>query len=113
MKVVLANTSGEDLDISGGVDGNTGIRSNHIFEIRNDQGETVPQKVHKQTEPMTGNVFFGVLKPGEKSITVEDISRAYAFTRPGKYTIQMSRPIPGSSKDEVVKSNMITVIVAP
>jgi hypothetical protein len=113
VKIELTNTSSDDLDISGGVDGDTGIRSNHLFEIRDAEGGIVPRKPRKQAGPLTGSAHFVVLKPGETSTTVEDLGRAYDMAKPGKYTIQMSRPVAGTSSDEMVKSNEITVTVAP
>lgn len=112
IKSQLTNTSGQDLNVSGGIDRDTGLKSNHIFDVRDKAGNSVTKKSHKQVGPLTGSVVFGTLKQGESSVHVEDVSRAYDLSRPGQYVIQISRPIP-SDPQQVVKSNKITVTVTP
>jgi len=125
--VKLTNTSNEDLNVSSGVDLHTGILSNHLFQIRNELGEIVGKKSQPQphsqagndaakpeedpTGPETSKVIFGALKPGEHYSVVDDISRAFDLSRPGKYTIAVSHH--GKSKGEVVKSNVITITITP
>ena len=41
------------------------------------------------------------------------VSRLFDFSRPGKYSIEVSRHISSDPKSEIVKSNTITVNVLP
>ena len=113
IKVALTNTSGKDLNVSGGFDRQTGLRSSHSYEIRGPSGTLIPKKPHKQNGPLTGSVIFETLGAGESSLQVEDISRAYDLNQPGRYVIQVSRAVPGDPKHAVVKSNTIVITVTP
>jgi len=64
-------------------------------------------------ELATGRAVFRTLKAGT-SITDEiNLNRLDDFSRPGQYTIQVSRPVSENPKDGVVKSNEIHVSVTP
>jgi hypothetical protein len=85
------------------------------YDVRDDGGNLVPKAV--RSAPEEGNGWSGIpraIKPGE---TCEarggSIDHLYDMTRPGKYTIQVSRRISNDPKDGVVKSNIITVTVTP
>jgi hypothetical protein len=112
IRIELTNTSNKDLNVSGGIDADTGMKSNHLFEIRGPDGKLLAKKLHKQSGPLTGDAVFGALKAGESSVHVEDISRAYDMSRPGRYVIQMSRPVPEDPR-QLVKSNVLTVTITP
>jgi hypothetical protein len=53
-----------------------------------------------------------MLKPGQSRDDTTNISEAYDLL-PGKYTVQLSMPVPGDATAGVVKSNKITIQVAP
>jgi hypothetical protein len=61
--------------------------------------------------PTHFGIYFLTLKPGETVTDPLDISRMYDMTRPGKYTIQLERR--EEVRYTIVKSNVITVTVAP
>jgi hypothetical protein len=54
-----------------------------------------------------------VLKPRESHEDTAPLTRACAFTRPGRYEIQVSRAIRGDPQHRIVKSNKITLTVGP
>jgi hypothetical protein len=127
VKVELTNISNKNLNVGSWVDLNSGVLFSHLFEVRNAAGEVVVKKTYPKpqtdagsawgmpeensTGPEIGNVILLVLKPGEKFTIVEDVSRLYVLTVPGKYTIQMSHLVPGKSKDKAVNSNVIAITV--
>ena len=127
VKVELTNTSNKDLNVSSGVDLNSGVLFTHSFEVHNETGKLVPPRIHTHqqsqtgsapakpeenpTGPETGRVIFGVLKPGEKYSVVDDISRVYDLSESGRYTIQMAHPLPDKSSKDGVKSNVVTITV--
>lgn len=54
------------------------------------------------------------IAPGESHDELVPIDRTCDFSRPGKYTIQISRSfLDASGESEVIKSNTITIIVLP
>ncbi len=62
--------------------------------------------------PWSGGVFSGKLAPGN-SLTpaIDEVSKAYKMTAPGRYAIQAMRWDPIAKME--VKSNVVTVTVIP
>jgi hypothetical protein len=112
VKIKVTNVSDHPLNLSGGL-GNTGLASSHLFEINGPAGRVLSRNALRQGEPLTGDVVFRTLKPGETFTEIEDVGRAYDMTKPGRYVIQLSRPIPDDREHRVVKSNKIAVTVTP
>lgn len=112
--VRLTNTSQEMIDTSANVDSRTGLDPNFDIDIRNSSGHSAPKRTYKHPEFRTGQAFIGrALKPGETLTEHFDLSRAYELTEPGNYVVQVSRTAPERLGGGVVKSNKITVTVAP
>ena len=81
------------------------------YDIRDGRGNLV---VENTTTPGFAGSFppARVLKPGESQHIGDDVLNIlYNLSRPGVYTIQMSRAISNNPKDGAVKSNTITVTV--
>jgi hypothetical protein len=113
INVHLTNTSNRDLDASANISDMTRVDPNYLFDVRDSSGKSVPRRVYQHPELATGHAIFRTIKPGEDVTDVEDVSRLYDLTHPGKYVIQVSRRISDNEKDGVVQSNAITITVAP
>jgi hypothetical protein len=116
IKVQLKNTSKHNLSLDYDADPRTGVGFSHQYEVRDSSGS--PAQKRPISHPETGSTGHGwparILKPGESmDINGDRISRLYDLSQPGKYTIQLSRIASVDAKDDVVKSNTITVTVMP
>lgn len=67
-----------------------------------------PELASQSLDPPT------IIKPGESKVVGTDfLNVAYNLTRPGEYTVQLSRQFSHRGKEEVVRSNKIIVTVTP
>ena len=113
--VHITNTSKTNLSFGYDQDSRTGICSGHQYEVRGGDGTAVPMRPIQH--PEVGSTGHGwparVLKPGESmDIPGDYISHAYDLSRPGEYTMQLSRAIGDDPKHGFVKSNIIALTVA-
>lgn len=118
LDVVMTNTS--DHEIACDFYWYDALDRNYIYDVVDEDGYPVPKIVRKtpsNTDPC-------ILSPGESRSSGGVISRAFDLSRPGKYTIQVSRPIwgddqkPGTAgtvqnNEPEIKSNKITITVLP
>jgi hypothetical protein len=111
VKIEMKDVSNHDVDCTGAP--SNGLDRAYQYEVRDDRGRLVPKIVKKH--PEIGETFSTWpcrLKPGETATAAGGlISRLYDMSRPGQYTIQVSRSISDNPKDGVVKSNKITITV--
>ena len=111
--IQLRNTSKEPLDLSANISDLTGIDPNYIYDIRDEHGTPVPKRIYPHPELATGHAVIRSLGPGEITEETEPISRLLDMSKPGKYSIEVSRSIPGGPHGAVVRSNKIFVVVTP
>ncbi len=108
VRVRLTNTS--TLDINGSTANIKGFGLVYTYEVRDQSGKKLEQKQIDVTHQASAQVF--TLKPGESRGDLTRLNEAYDLS-PGKYTIQLSKPLSDEPGAEVVKSNKITVTVTP
>ena len=114
VNVNLTNTSNQDIDTSANISSLTGIDPNFVFDVRDAAGNLVPKVVYEHPELADGKLIMDrLVKPKESLIEQEEVSRLHDMSRPGQYLIQVSRPVSKNKKDDVVKSNKITLAVTP
>jgi hypothetical protein len=121
VEVVMTNTSNHDVSCTSSY--SNGLDRNYQYDVRDAEGRPVPQIESKYHGGVS--VWKCSLDPGESDNPKGGrISVLYDFSRPGKYTIQVSRGqfgdenrpgTEGTNKAElpVIKSNKITIIVVP
>jgi len=109
IRIRLVNNSNHDIDQSGlyayGL-----LNPNYQYDVRTENGRPVRPK--KLEGPIIGSFVAGSVKQGAAVEQSTVISAAYDLP-PGKYFIQLARPISQNPKDGVVKSNKITITVTP
>jgi len=92
----------------------TGLDPAYEYDVRNGNGNPVGKHVINHME-LGSRDFQGLgceFRPGESSTSGgNEITRLYDLSQPGEYSIQVSQPVTGKPKAEVVKSNTITVTV--
>jgi hypothetical protein len=118
LDVTMTNTSGHDVDCAI-FSMNHALDGNYQYDVVDEDGAPVP-KIEKKSN--VSSAYPCIIKPGETSKSGGTLNVLYDFHRPGKYTVQVSRPIwgddqrPGTggtvqNNQPVVKSNTITVTV--
>ena len=115
VEVVLKNTSAKPLDCSVAISDLTGQDPSLTFDVRDERGNLAPRRVYSYPELATGHAIVGcAVAPGETRTEGQDITRIYDITRPGVYTIQVSKAISLTNAGAgVVKSNKMTITVSP
>jgi len=119
--IVMTNTSDHDVECTG--NGINALDRNYRYEVIDEQGP-VPKIRRKHPEiGEDGSLWPCVIKPGGTAHAAGGlISILYDFHRPGKYTVQVSRPIWGDDQrpntfgkvedsHRGIKSNIITITV--
>jgi hypothetical protein len=118
IKIRLTNTSNHPIDISEVRTHGCSVNQGYRYDIRDATGrvaEILPE-IQARTESggrVVATVQIHTLNPGEALEETTDLSRCYDMTTPGEYTIQLSRENSEDLKQAPVKSNKITVTVAP
>ena len=87
-----------------------GFAISYTYDIRDQSGNKVAQKPFDQTHPGGGSIL--ILKPGQNQGESTVIS-AYYDLWPGRYTVQISKPVSDKPGAEVVRSNKISITVIP
>jgi hypothetical protein len=117
--IEMKNISDHEIDCAAA--NSNGTDRNYRYEVLDEHGHPAPKIVTKAPSEKTPCI----LGPGNNAFySGTQISDAFDFSRPGKYTIQLSRPIwgddqiPGTGRtaqnsQAVVKSNRITITVLP
>jgi hypothetical protein len=108
IKIKLTNTSDEVVDCSSS-DSNA-LDRRYIYDVRDENGKSV-EIPGDHPELGGGSIQFCELAPRDSRTSGSRLSTLYDFTKPGQYTVQVSRYVGKSAKEGVVKSNTITITV--
>jgi hypothetical protein len=110
--ITLRNSSNRAMYISYG-----SSELDYAFEVRDSQNRIPPEtefaRKSKGRAYVSSDTVFN-LQPGEslpKALVV--LTKFYDLSRPGKYTIQVSRAVPKEAGGGTIKSNPITITVTP
>lgn len=110
--VHLVNISKHNLSLGDDADSRTNIDFYHRYEIRDSAGNLVQKKTF--AHPEIGSSGHGwaasILKSGASTdVATDRITGLYELTKPGAYTIQLSRAVTGNFEDSTVQSNRINL----
>jgi len=110
LTVVLTNESNKKMSGSKGF--KKGLDLAYRYEIRDTNGDVLTSKYHPDRRvPLEQRTLIRLLEPGQSVKDVIEVNEMYDLSRPGTYTIQLSRQVDGRGLD--VKSNKIVVTVLP
>jgi hypothetical protein len=118
INLTMSNFSDHPIDCT--AEDSQNIDMNYQYEVLDEDGISAPKlerKVPSETVPCT-------LMPANSRYFSALLSQLYDFSVPGKYTVQVSRPVwgdeqrPGTGRtvkdeDAIVRSNKITINVLP
>jgi hypothetical protein len=108
VRIRLTNTSAHE--IHGSAMNVDGFAISYNYDVRDQSGNKLEQKPFDQSRRIGGPTF--TLKPGQTQGDSTNLSEYYDIS-PGKYTVQLSKPVSDEPRAEVVKSNKISVTVTP
>ena len=107
IRIKLTNMSDHVVDCSSAMVGAFDRR--YLYEVLDENGKSM---IKTDIDPE--RYQFCNLDPGESTGNGERLIRwLYDFTKPGTYTVQLSRFIGNDEKQGAVKSNTITITVIP
>jgi hypothetical protein len=109
MSIRITNTSTSEMHASA-THVHGGFAISYTYDICDQSGHKLEQKPFEETLSGSGPTF--TLKLGQ-SRSESTIISAYYDLRPGKYTIQISKPVSNAPRAQVVKSNKTSVTVKP
>lgn len=112
LKIQMTNTSNRELNCGGAP--SNGLDRAYRYDVRDENGKAVPKIAKKHPEiGETFGVWPCSIKPGETASAAGGlISVLYDLTRPGRYTIQVSRPVSEDDpKSPVIYSNKVTITI--
>ncbi|MGH9574218.1 MAG: hypothetical protein ACRD40_11895 [Candidatus Acidiferrales bacterium] len=113
VKVSLTNNSSADLQLSGGASGYTGLDPSYRFEVRDQGGNLVQQRVYPPPKVRPW-LYSYTLQPNEAHTQDQCPSALYDMRTPGQYTIQAFRRASNNTpQGGEVASNIIDVTVLP
>jgi len=95
VKIMLTNTSGKDLDVSANISNLTGADPNYVYDVRDSKGKSVPKRIFAHPELATGRAVIRTLPSGQTLTDYQDLNRIFLIKHPGKYTVRVSRQVPG------------------
>jgi hypothetical protein len=110
MTIRITNTSTSEMHASA-MHLHGGFAISYTYDIRDQSGNKLGHQPFGDEELSASGPIF-TLQPGQSRSELTIIS-AYYDLGPGKYTIQISKPVSNAPGAEVVKSNKIIVIVTP
>jgi hypothetical protein len=111
VKAILTNTSNRQITFA-----DTSEICDYSVEVRKADGTPAPdteRKRHLDCGTISGNHEIVTLKPDQSKQYEIAVSELSAMSEPGDYTVQVMRKAPKELGGVVVKSNLITVTVAP
>lgn len=109
MRIRITNTSTSEMHASA-MHVRGGFAISYTYDIRDQSGNKLEQKPFDEGMAADGPIFR--LRPGQSRRDLTIIS-AYYDLQPGKYAIQVSKPISNVPGADVVKSNKIIVTITP
>lgn len=115
VEVTIIQTNISDHEIVANVSRINGIDSTFDYDVRDEDGNAVAKSTWSKPVPPPVSYHEGAIGPGQSVTEGVYLSNGYNLTRPGRYTIQVSRLDPETKDSDgnpvKVHSNTITITV--
>jgi hypothetical protein len=110
--VSTTNVTKHDIDYSGYF---RHLDEQFSYLVWDEDGKPAEKVSFGDPDLSTSKSFWSGISPGKTETYEADLEQIYKFDKPGKYTVQVSRPDPDcldeNGKPVVVKSNTITITI--
>jgi hypothetical protein len=111
IKVLLTNTSDQELNAKGAVSSVTGLDASFLFDVRDANGNQIRKVPHVGPE-MGRPILERSVRPGGSFAEEQVLSKLFDFQALGTYIVKVSRRVSSDERDGVVKSNALTITVS-
>ena len=110
--ISLTNIVNHDIDYSGHF---RHLDEQYKYLVWDEDGSPAEKISFGDPDRSTSSPYWSEVSSGETKTYEADLEQIYKFDRPGKYTVQVSRPDPDfldeNGKPTVIKSNIITITI--
>jgi len=110
--ISMTNIVNHDIDYSGY---SWHLDSSYNYLVWDEDGKPAEKIFFGDPDRSTSSPYWSGISPGKTKTYEADLEEIYKFDRPGKYTVQVSRPdedyLDENGKPTVVKSNIITITI--
>jgi hypothetical protein len=118
IEIIFTNTSDQEIHLSRPPGDVPEAAYSYAFEVRDEKGELVPETRYGRpfkdgTARIRGSWAGWTLKPGESLKEASILNQLFDLSLPGRYTVRVSHEIPQGFGKGSVKSNTITITIAP
>jgi len=110
--ISMTNIVNHDIDYSGY---SWHLDSSYNYLVWDEDGKPAEKIFFGDPDRSTSSPYWSGISPRKTKTYEADLEEIYKFDRPGKYTVQVSRPdedyLDENGKPTVVKSNIITITI--
>ena len=111
--ITETNLTDHAIDCSGAY--SDGIDLPDSYDVRDEDGRPAEKIARPHPELDAPEPYWSEIPAHASRVTEEQLNLIYKFDRPGKYTVQVSRPDPNfldaNGKPSIIKSNVITITI--
>lgn len=111
INILMTNTSGHDVSCTKAYTKN-GVNMSYRYDVIGPSGKPAGERARKHPELEAGSIYPCTLGPGKSSVIASTsiISALFDMSKPGKYSVQVSRRVEGAAP---IRSNKIQITVTP
>ena len=110
--ISMTNITNHDIDYSGC---SWHLDSSYNYLVWDEDGKPAEKIAFGDPDLSTSSPYWSGISPGKTKTYEADLEQIYKFDRPGRYTVQVSRPdydyLDENGKPVVIKSNTITITI--
>jgi hypothetical protein len=110
--ISMTNITNHDIDYSSHF---WHLNSSYNYLVWDEDGKPAEKISFGDPDLSTSSQYWSGISPGKTEIYEADLEQIYKFDRPGRYTVQVSRPdddyLDENGKPVVIKSNTITITI--
>lgn len=115
VKITIIQTNISDHQVNCDYFGANAVNNAYHYDVRDEDGNPVAKVQWTKPVPPLSRYLQCSVEPGKSNTNWIYLSNAYKLDKPGKYTIQVSRPDPDTKdsdgKPVEVQSNTITITI--
>jgi len=110
--ISMTNITNHDIDYSGYF---RHLDEQYNYLVWDEDGKPAEKISFGNPDLSTSSPYWSEILPGKTETYEADLEEIYKFDRPGKYTVQVSRPdydfLDENGKPTMIKSNIITITI--